>query len=333
MTGRGWQVTSDSAIPRHLPFCHSAICHLSPPTSPFFIIAGPTAVGKSAVAVAVAERCGGEIVGADAFQIYRGLDLLTAKPSAELRARVPHHLIGEIPLSQSFDVAQYLRATRARLTEIRARGRVPIVVGGTGLYLRSLTHGLADLPGADAQLRADLESQPSAELQRRLAELDPAGATQIDLQNPRRVIRALEVCLLTGRPFSSFREQWAATPPGVRGIVLTLDRETLNARIDRRTEAMFADGVVEEVRACGDTGPTAGQTLGLREIRAHLAGESSRAGCIAAIQLATRRYAKRQMTWFRRETFLQPADVASISDLGQLAESLARQAACQPYNP
>ena len=129
------------------------------------------------------------------------------------------------------------------------------------------------------------------------------------------------------------REQWAATPPGIRGIVLTLDRATLSARIDQRTAAMFADGVIDEVRACGDTSPTAGQTLGLREIRTHLAGEITRADCIAAIQLATRRYAKRQMTWFRRETFLEPTDVASISDLGQLAEPLARQAACQPYNP
>ena len=292
-----------------------------------------SAAGKSALAVAVAERCGGEIVGADAFQIYRGLDLLTAKPSVELRARVPHHLVGEIPLTATFDVAQYLHAARERIGEIRARGRVPIVTGGTGLYLRALTHGLADLPGADAQLRADLESQPPAELQRRLVELDPTGAAQIDLQNPRRVIRALEVCLLTGQPFSSFREQWAATPPGIRGIVLTLDRTSLNARIDQRTEAMFADGVIEEVRACGNTGATAAQTLGLREIRAHLAGESSRADCLAAIQLATRRYAKRQMTWFRRETFLEPTDVASINDLGQLTESLARQAACQPYNP
>ena len=311
----------DSALPRSRP--------VSPVTSPFFIIAGPTAVGKSAVAVAVAERCGGEIVSADAFQIYRGLDVLTAKPSADLRARVPHHLIGEIPLTATFDVAQYLRASRERIGEIRAHGRVPIVTGGTGLYLRALTHGLADLPGADAPLRADLESHPPAELQRRLAELDPAGAAQIDLQNPRRVIRALEVCLLTGRPFSSFREQWAATPPGIRGIVLTLDRAALNARIDQRTAAMFADGVLDEVRACGDTGPTAGQTIGLREIRAHLAGEISRADCIAAIQLATRRYAKRQVTWFRRETFLEPVEVTVISDPGQLAESLARKAAGQ----
>ncbi len=300
---------------------------MPPVTCPFFIIAGPTAVGKSDLAVDVAERCGGEIVGADAFQIYRGLEILTAQPSAELRARAPHHLVGEIPLSQSFDVAQYLRAAGQRIAEIRARGRVPIVTGGTGLYLRALTRGLADLPGADAQLRADLEKQPPADLQYRLAELDPLGAAQIDLQNPRRVIRALEVCLLTGRPFSSFREQWTAAPHGIRGIVLTLDRETLNARIDRRTAAMFAAGVIEEVRAAGAAGPTASQTLGFREIRALLAGQLGQADCVAALQHATRRYAKRQMTWFRRETALEPVDLARVSDFPQLAESLARQAA------
>ena len=300
---------------------------MQPVTCPFFIIAGPTAVGKSDIAVAVAERCGGEIVGADAFQIYRGLEILTAQPSAELRAHVPHHLVGEIPVTQSFDVAQYLRAARQRIAEIRARGRMPIVTGGTGLYLRALTRGLADLPGADARVRAELEAAPLADLQRRLAELDPIGAAQTDLQNPRRVIRALEVCLLTGRPFSSFREQWTATPHGIRGIVLTLDRESLNARIDRRTEAMFAAGVIEEVRAAGEAGPTASQTLGFREIRALLAGQLGESDCIAAIQHATRRYAKRQMTWFRRETALEPIDLAHIGDLGQLAESLARKAA------
>ena len=298
---------------------------MSPVTSPFFIIAGPTAVGKSDIAVAVAERCGGEIVGADAFQVYRGLDILTAKPSASLRARVPHHLIGEIPLTQSFDVAQYLRAARQRIAEIRARGRVPIVTGGTGLYLRALTRGLADQPGADATLRAQLESQPLADLQRRLADLDPVGAAQLDLKNPRRVIRALEVCLVTGRPFSSFREQWAGPPPGVRGVVLTLDRTVLNARIDRRTETMFTAGVIEEVRATA-AGTTANQTLGLREIRALLAGQLTRADCLAALQLATRRYAKRQMTWFRREPALKAIDLGGISDLHQLADALARKA-------
>ena len=302
-------------------------CSLSSPVTEFFIIAGATAVGKSDLAGAVAEHCGGEIVSADAFQIYRGLDLLTAKPSAELLARAPHHLIGEIPLTRSFDVAQYLVAAREHIVEIRARGKVPIITGGTGLYLRALTHGLAEMPRADASIRAELEKQPLAELQRQLAQLDPVGAAQIDLKNPRRVIRAIEVCHLTGLPFSSFRQEWAATPTGIRGIVLTMNREALNARIDRRTETMFAAGVVEEVRSSGEIGFTASQTIGLREIRALLAGQLSQPDCIATIQQTTRRYAKRQMTWFRREPALESVDLSQTADLGRLAESLAQRAA------
>ncbi|MEI9894431.1 MAG: tRNA (adenosine(37)-N6)-dimethylallyltransferase MiaA [Chthoniobacter sp.] len=298
-----------------------------PPTPPhFFIIAGPTAVGKSDIAVAVAERCGGEIIGADAFQVYHSLDILTAKPSAELRARVPHHLIGEIPLTQSFDVAQYLTLARERITQVHARRRIPIVVGGTGLYLRALMRGLADLPGADAWLRASLEARPLTDLQRQLSELDPEGARQIDLQNPRRVVRALEVCLLTGRPFSSYREQWSAASLPSCGVVLTFDRDILLARIGRRTAAMFDAGVVEEVAQCGELGPTVGQVLGLREIRAHIRGEISRAQCHAALVQSTRQYAKRQMTWFRREPALQMIDIASLP-AEELIDRLAAQAA------
>jgi len=293
-----------------------------------FIIAGPTAVGKSELAVAVAERCGGEIVSADAFQVYEGLDILTAKPSPELRARVPHHLIGEIPLTHSFDVAQFLDLASARIAEIRSRGRVPIVVGGTGLYIRALTHGLADLPSADAALREQLELQTTAELCAQLAERDPAADAQIDRQNRRRIIRALEVCLLTGQPFSSFRAQWQ-TATRAHGVVLQRDRAELHARIHERTEMMFAEGVEEEVRSAGSIGPTASQTLGWREIQALLAGQLAREDCIAAIQQATRQYAKRQMTWFRKESHLAPIDLTGTSTqeavIGLLSELAQRE--------
>lgn len=297
----------------------------NPDSNRFFIIAGPTAVGKSELAVAVAARCGGEIVSADAFQIYAGLDLLTAKPSPALRARVPHHLIGEIPLTRSFDVAQYLALASGRMGEIRERGRIPIVVGGTGMYVRALTHGLADLPSADAALREQLESQTTADLCAQLAASDPAAYAQIDRQNRRRVVRALEVCLLTGRPFSSFREQWQAAPEA-RGVVLQRDRSELHARINQRTHEMFAEAVVEEVRAAGAIGPTASQTLGWREIQAMLAGTLSREACIAAIQQATRQYAKRQMTWFRREAHLGAIELAGTSAPDSLIDTLAEQA-------
>lgn len=291
----------------------------------FFIIAGPTASGKSELAVAVAERCGGEIVSADAFQIYAGLDILTAKPSPALLTRVPHHLIGEIPLTQAFDVAQFLALATARIADIRDRNRIPIIVGGTGLYIRALTYGLADLPRADAALREKLEAQTLEEMCAQLAALDPVAHAEIDRQNRRRVVRALEVCLLTGQPFSSFREQWA-TPTQARGIVLQRDRAELHARIHQRTDAMFTEGVVEEVRDAGEAGPTASQTLGWREVREFLAGTRTREDCIAAIQQATRQYAKRQMTWFRRETYLSPIELRGPSISASLLDHLAEQA-------
>jgi tRNA dimethylallyltransferase len=294
------------------------------PPPPLFILAGPTAVGKSELAVAVAERCGGEIVSADAFQIYHGLDILTAKPSPELRERVPHHLIGEIPLTQSFDVGQYVRLAQARIEEIRARNRVPIVVGGTGLYLRALTHGLADLPPADATVRARLEVLATSDLSQQLATLDATSHAQIDLQNRRRVIRALEVCLLTGRPFSSFREQWKTPHTAVRGAILTRGRDELYHRIEGRTEAMFAAGVVDEVRQAGPLGPTASQTLGWREIRTLLDGATDERACITAIQQSTRRYAKRQLTWFRREEGLEWIEVTGEESFLTLIENLSR---------
>ena len=282
-------------------------------------------MGKSAFAVSVAEKCNGEIVSADAFQVYAGLDVLTAKPSPDLLARVPHHLIGEVPLTDLWDVARWLDAARSRIAEIRERGRVPIIVGGTGLYIRALTRGLADLPPASPALRAELAARPLADLQHQLAELDAESARRIDLKNPRRVIRALEVCLLTGQPFSSFRQQWSAASSGWRGIVLTREREELYARINRRTEEMFAGGVVEEVRATGQAGATASQTIGLREIRALIAGEMTQPECIAAIQQATRQYAKRQMTWFRRETDFRTASLTFPADEVTLLNELTRE--------
>ncbi len=284
-----------------------------------FFLLGPTAVGKSDLAVALAERVGGEIVGADAFQVYEGLDVLSAKPSLELRRRVPHHLVGEIPLTQSFDVAQYRARALPCLAAILARGRVPIVCGGTGLYIRALTHGLADLPPADPALRAELEREPLSALVTRLRSLDPDA--HVDEKNPRRVIRALEVCLRTGRPFSAQRAEWGQEPI-LHGAILVRPRESMLERIAARTLAMFVAGVAEEVAAVGTVGPTAEQMLGLREIRALLAGECTREQAAEAITTATRRYAKRQLTWFRRERAYAWLDLAQtphpVDDLAKL---------------
>ena len=291
-----------------------------------FFIVGPTAVGKSEIAAEVASRLGAEIVSADAFQLYRGLDLLTAKPDPSMLAKVPHHLIGAVSLTDEMNVEKYRAAAEA----IIQRGRPMIVVGGTGLYVKALTHGVAKLPGANHKLRQKLERATSEELLRSLRVLDPAGADKIDAQNRRRLIRAVEVCLLTSKPFSAQRTEWeqdAAT----NGVVLERDRGDLYARINRRVEEMFLAGVIEEVRAVHHIGPTAEKTLGLSEIRALISGEISQADCIARIQQATRRYAKRQLTWFRRQTNfpslnLSAHDPAEAVEL--ISQSASRAFAC-----
>ena len=262
-----------------------------------FFIVGPTAVGKSEIAAEVAERLGAEVLSADAFQIYRGLDLLTAKPDRSTLAKTPHHLIGVVPLSEEMNAEKF----RAAAEKVIARGNPTIVVGGTGLYIKAFTQGLAKLPGANKELREKLERTTTDELFRSFRALDPIGAEKIDRQNRHRLIRAVEVCLLTGRPFSTQRAEWNETA-SANGFLVERDRAELYARIDKRVEEMFRAGVVDEVRATKDIGPTAAHTLGLREIRSLLAGEISQAECIAKIQQATRRYAKRQLTWFRHQT-------------------------------
>ena len=272
---------------------------------PDLIIGGPTASGKTAVALAVAEACGGEIIGADAFQLYRGLSLLTAQPSPQERRRVPHHLVGEFDLGETLDVTRYLQVVREKIRQIRAADRVSILVGGTGLYIRTVLFGLAEgLPSPDAALRHELESRPLEALQNQLKELDPQAALEVDLQNPRRVIRALEVCLQSGRLFSSFRHDrtWVGSP---LGIWLARPRSELHTRIEARTAQMFADGVVEEVRgALSGIGQTAGQVIGLKPIVEQIEGRMTQIESRAAIVQATRQYAKRQETWFRKEAAL-----------------------------
>jgi tRNA dimethylallyltransferase len=285
-----------------------------------FYIVGPTAAGKSEIAAEVAQRLKVEVLSADAFQIYRGLDLLTAKPDRETLARATHHLIGAVPLSEEMNVEKFREAANA----IIARGKPLLVVGGTGLYIKALTHGLATLPRADSQLRAKLERTTNEELFRSLRALDPDGAGKIDSRNRRRLVRAVEVCLLTGKPFSGQRTEWNETAP-TNGILLERDRAELYARINQRVEQMFADGVVEDVRDAKDIGPTAAQTLGLREIFSLIRGEISRAECIARIQQATRRYAKRQLTWFRSQTNF-PSLNLSAHDPAEAVEFISQNA-------
>ena len=291
--------------------------------NPFFIV-GPTSVGKTSLAVELAEQIGAEIVSADAFQIYRGFDLLTAKPTPEQQRRVRHHLISCVPASEAYNVARYLEAARSAMQEIARRGCPVIVVGGSGLYAKALTHGLAPLPEADPALRAELERQDAGGLLARLRCCDPVTASTIDVRNKRRLVRALEVCLLTDRPFSSLRAGWDKSRGDVspRGVFIRRDRDDLNARINHRLEAMFAHGVGEEVRtASSDESSTAARILGLAQIRTYLAGQIDLASCQEQIAMATRQYAKRQVTWFKRELCFEPVDATCLTDT-QLLEKV-----------
>jgi tRNA dimethylallyltransferase len=288
------------------------------PKSPIYL-AGPTGVGKTALALALAERLDAEIVGADAYQIYAGLPLLTAQPSAEERRRVPHHHVGTVSAAETFDAQRYLELARPILAEIAARGKTALIVGGTGLYFRALIDGFAPTPASDATLRAELEEMPLPVLLDRLRAADPAAPGQIDTQNKRRVTRAIEIVELSGRPLAEFRNTPRAN---ARGLLLVRDREDLRRRIAANVEAMFDAGVVEEVRALGENvGPTAARAIGFREIQALIRGEMTRAECQDAIVTATRQYAKRQLTWFRNQTTFASLDLTGTQHPSAAVES------------
>jgi tRNA dimethylallyltransferase len=271
-----------------------------------FFIVGPTASGKSALAAALAERIGGEIVNADAFQLYAGLEKLTAQPGPDEIRRAPHHLYGVLPLAEACDAQRYHDLALPVIASIVARGRQAILVGGSGLYIKALTHGLSPLPPANAELRAQLATQSAEEKRRQLLELDPAAASNVPLSNPRYVDRALEICLLTGRPQSELRQSFQHTPPGLHGVFLDWPRAQLHARIAQRSQAMVQEGgLLDEVRLLEGLDTGAAKAIGVREARAYLTGEVSQDEMTVALQQATRQYAKRQITWFRRETWLQ----------------------------
>ncbi len=301
-------------------------------------IVGATASGKSELATEIAERCNAEIVSVDAFQIYQGLNILTAKPEPAVLGRAPHHLIGVLPLSEKNHVARYLEMAREALTAITQRGRPALLVGGTGLYIHALIHGLSPLPPAQPELRAALETEPLSELNARLRALDPETAQTIDRQNRRRVVRALEVCLVTGRKYSeAIKDRPEEHAAGrirfqpieenlPQGSLLDWDRKKLHLRIAQRIEQMFANGVVQEVGALHAEmlGPTASRTLGLTPIRALLRGEITERECRARLEATTRQYARRQCTWFRKYSPFQCVMMESQRSFRELAESILR---------
>ncbi len=264
------------------------------------LIAGPTAVGKSAVALALADRIGGEIISVDSMQVYRGLDSGTAKPSVQERQRVPHHLIDVVDVNEPFDAARFSKLAHAAVADIQQRGGVPILCGGTGLYFKAFLEGLGEAPFA-----------------------------KIDRQNPRRVVRALEVIRLTGRPFSAQRSRWNSELPAPNAepfFGLTRSSDDLRARIDARVDAIFARGLAQETEQLLKRGlaenKTAMQAIGYRQVVEYLRHEHSLEETIALVKQRTRQFAKRQMTWFRRQFRLEWLNCAPQASPESVADKL-----------
>jgi len=249
-------------------------------------------------------------VNADAFQLYRGIETITAAPPLEDRAIVPHHLYGVLAPTDTIDAGSYMRMAQPVIEEIQQRGKTPVITGGSGLYLKFLTHGPAPLPSGDPKLREKMDARSLESLVEELTQLDPLEAARTDLQNRRFVSRALEICLLTGSKASDLRDQWESKTQAIasqlRGMVIQMDRSKLHARIAQRTRQMLASGAIEEVATINAVSSNCEKAIGFREIRALLAGAIDQATCEEQITTATRQYAKRQETWFRREHWLTP---------------------------
>jgi tRNA dimethylallyltransferase len=280
----------------------------------YMVLAGPTAVGKTDLSIDIAQNLRTEIVGGDAFQLYQGLTILTGKPLPAQLAAVHHHLVGNLPLTERCDAHKYAVLARQTIRELNQRGISPLVVGGTGFYLQALDGAIPQLPPADLGLREELNLLTTPDLLRDLETLDAVASKRIDRQNRRRIIRALEVCLLSGKPFSSFLEKTAPDPTIAR-ILLERPRAVLIDRINRRVDEMFERGVVVEVAAVEAIGSTAAQAIGFQLIRSLLAGAIDISSCREAIKQQTRNYSKRQMTWFRRPTYESVAADSSVDFL------------------
>jgi tRNA dimethylallyltransferase len=269
-------------------------------------LVGPTAVGKSAVALELARALDAEIISADSMQVYRGMDIGTAKPTAQEQVLVSHHLIDVCEVSEVFDAKQFIEMASRVIDNIHTRGKKALVVGGTGLYVRALRQGLFEGPSRNEELRERLEKMSADQLFEELEHLDPATAKRIDRHNPRRLVRALEVFHGTGKPISELQKEWGKGDAVIpAGFMLNRDRKDLHARIEQRIDQQIANGWLNEVRQLRENGleknATAMQAAGYRELLAHLRGDLSLAEAVALIKTRTRQLAKRQLTWFRRE--------------------------------
>lgn len=291
-----------------------AVNSVSEKKIPLLVIAGPTASGKTALGIALAKEYGGEVVSADSMQIYKGLDIATAKPTAEETEGVPHHLISIADMDAEFSVADYVRLAKEKIADIHARGKLPILVGGTGLYINSLIDNVnfdnADTVGNDGSVRKRLAEEAERlggeAMHRRLAEIDPETAEAVPPQNVVRIVRAMEVYELTGMKFSDYKRANAGRESDYRLCMIGLnyrDRGKLYERINKRVGVMAENGMVEECREVYENERlgTACQAIGYKELIPYFKGEADLESCLNKIRLGSRRYAKRQLTWFRRD--------------------------------
>jgi tRNA dimethylallyltransferase len=285
------------------------------PASPLLIVAGPTASGKSTLALELALQFHGEIVNCDSVQLYRGLDIGTAKTPPEQRRGIPHHLLDVLDPAELTTAGDYCLRAREVVREVAGRGALPIVTGGTGFYLRALLDGLAEGPTRDETLRARLagiEARHSGRLRRLLLRMDAEAAARIHARDLNKLIRALEICILSRRPASQLFREGRTPLEGFRVLkfILEPDRKALHARIAVRTREMFAAGLIEEVRGLIERGASLNakpfESIGYRESLEVLQGRMSLEQAIEATTIATRQYAKRQITWFRREAAATP---------------------------
>jgi tRNA dimethylallyltransferase len=305
-----------------------------PNEKPILIIAGPTAVGKTDASILLAQESGAEIVSADSMQIYRGMDIGTAKPTPEQRKLVYHHLIDVAEPNQPYSVGDYLRDARAAIAAILASGGLPLVVGGTGLYIRALTRGLFHGPPADLELREQLlrresEGQPGT-LYSDLVKVDPEAAIKIHPNDLRRTVRSLEVYYLKDRKLSDFQREHAFKdrPYRFHMVFLVRSRSELYPRIEQRVEQMIESGLEAEVRSLMDRGYSpelaSMQGLGYKHFLDHFLGKTSRDEAVALIKRDTKRYAKRQFTWFRREPETVWIDITGLTQAREVNERIKK---------
>lgn len=302
---------------------------------PCWILLGPTAGGKTAVSLELAQRHPVEILSVDSMQVYRDMDIGTAKPSPEEMERVPHHMIDVVDPEEKFNAARFRRMALEAMEGIRQRGRRPLLLCGTPFYLKALLWGLFEGPGADedirARLRREAEEHGSAHLHRRLAEVDPESAERIDPNDMKRVERALEVYELTGRPISERQDQFEGAPEIDHvSVGLKREREELYERISRRVDRMMREGLVEEVRSLeARLGPQAGQAVGYKEIISYLEGEISLEEATRLIKRNTRHLAKSQMSWFGRfpiHRWIEISEGCSAVEIAERCENAFLQA-------